>query len=72
MYAGLSTLEMEAADNLGEDWEEMLDQCARELAAFKERGLPPPSWARRSINLRKVPLRSLRPNEFTRFSPAII
>lgn len=45
MDAGLSTLEMEAADNLGEDWEEMLDQRARELAAFKERGLPPPSWA---------------------------
>uniref|UniRef100_A0A3B0MPW5 Phage portal protein, lambda family n=1 Tax=Arsenophonus endosymbiont of Trialeurodes vaporariorum TaxID=235567 RepID=A0A3B0MPW5_9GAMM len=39
MDAGLSTLEMEADDNLGEDWEEMLDQRARELAAFKERGI---------------------------------
>ncbi|HHQ6627781.1 MULTISPECIES: phage portal protein [Serratia] len=45
MDAGLSTLEMEAAENAGEDWEEMLDQRQREIAAFKERGLPLPSWA---------------------------
>ncbi|OWO82443.1 phage portal protein [Photorhabdus luminescens] len=45
MDAGLSTLEMEAAENAGEDWEEMLDQRKRELDAFKERGLTPPSWA---------------------------
>ena len=38
MDAGLSTLEMESAENAGEDWEEMLDQRAREIAAFKERG----------------------------------
>lgn len=27
------------------EWEELLDQRARELEAFKERGLPVPSWA---------------------------
>ncbi len=45
MDAGLSTLEMEAAENVGEDWEELLDQRQREVEAFKARGLPPPSWA---------------------------
>lgn len=45
MDAGLSTLEQECAENSGEDWEENLDQRARELAAYKERGLTPPSWA---------------------------
>lgn len=45
MNAGLSTLEMEAAENAGEDWEEMLDQRAREIEAFKERGIPLPEWA---------------------------
>lgn len=45
MDAGLSTLEAEAAENVGADWEEILDQRARELQAFKERGLTPPSWA---------------------------
>ncbi|WP_438834686.1 phage portal protein [Citrobacter braakii] len=45
MNAGLSTLEMEAAENAGEDWEEMLDQRAREIDAFKERGIPLPEWA---------------------------
>lgn len=49
MDAGLSTLEMEAAENAGEDWEEMLDQRQREIAAFKERGLPLPSWAQAEI-----------------------
>ncbi|WP_440496079.1 phage portal protein, partial [Serratia sarumanii] len=49
MDAGLSTLEMESAENAGEDWEEMLDQRAREIAAFKERGLPVPSWAQAEI-----------------------
>jgi lambda family phage portal protein len=44
MEAGLSTLEMECADQ-DLDWEENLDQRARELAAFKARGLEPPaSW----------------------------
>ncbi|QTL41011.1 phage portal protein [Xenorhabdus budapestensis] len=45
MNAGLSTLEMEAAENAGEDWEEMLDERAREIEAFKERGIPLPEWA---------------------------
>lgn len=43
--AGISTLEMEVAENVGEDWEELLDQRAREIEACKERGLPLPSWA---------------------------
>lgn len=44
MEAGLSTLEQESADqNL--DWEETLDQRAREIEGFKRRGLEPPaSW----------------------------
>lgn len=45
MDAGLSTLENEAAENAGEDWEEILDQRQREMEAFKERGLTPPTWA---------------------------
>lgn len=45
MDSGLSTLEQECADNSGEDWEDNLDQRARELEAYKERGLTPPSWA---------------------------
>lgn len=45
MEAGLSTLEDEAAENGGADWEEVIDQRAREVAAFKARGLTPPSWA---------------------------
>ncbi|EKS67890.1 MULTISPECIES: phage portal protein [Caballeronia] len=32
MDAGLSTLEMECAESVGEDWEDMLDQRKRELA----------------------------------------
>ncbi len=45
MDAGLSTLENEAAENAGEDWEDMLDQRAREVEGFKRRNLPPPTWA---------------------------
>ena len=45
MESGMSTLEMEVSENVGEDWEELLDQRARELEAIKERGLPVPSWA---------------------------
>jgi lambda family phage portal protein len=45
MDSGLSTLEQECAENGGEDWEENLDQRARELEAYKERGLPVPTWA---------------------------
>ncbi|MBV6817780.1 phage portal protein [Rahnella sp. PD12R] len=44
MDSGMSTLEMEVSENVGEDWEELLDQRAREVEAFKERGLPVPSW----------------------------
>lgn len=40
---------MEAAENAGEDWEEMLDQRKREIDAFKERGLPLPTWAQAEI-----------------------
>lgn len=49
MEAGLSTLEMETAENAGEDWEEVLDQREREVAAYKERGLTPPSWAQTEV-----------------------
>lgn len=42
--AGLSTLEMELAENAGEDWEEILDQRQSEIRACQERGIPLPSW----------------------------
>lgn len=45
MDAGLSTLENESADLAGEDWEETLDQRAREIKGFRDRGLEPPTWA---------------------------
>lgn len=45
MDAGLSTLEEEASENAGADWEEILDQRAREVEKFKELGLPVPTWA---------------------------
>lgn len=45
MEAGFSTLEMEVAENMGEDWEELVDQRSYELQRFEELGLPPPSWA---------------------------
>ncbi|EHR8986892.1 phage portal protein [Escherichia coli] len=44
MESGLSTLESEVSENAGEDWEDVLDQRAREEQAFRERGLTPPSW----------------------------
>jgi lambda family phage portal protein len=44
MDAGLSTLEAECAEQ-GLDYEEVLDQRAREIEAFKERGIPVPTWA---------------------------
>lgn len=44
MDSGMSTLEMEVSENVGEDWEELLDQRAREVEAFRERGLTVPSW----------------------------
>ncbi len=45
MDAGLSTLESEVAENVGEDWEEILEQRKIELERFRELGLPVPSWA---------------------------
>jgi lambda family phage portal protein len=49
MDAALSTLEEECAENTGQDWEEVLDQRAREIQAFKDRGMDPPSWAAMNI-----------------------
>jgi lambda family phage portal protein len=43
MDAGLSTLQRECAEQ-GLDYEEVIDQRAREIAMFKEKGLPPPNW----------------------------
>jgi capsid protein len=45
MEAGFSTLEMEVAENMGEDWEEMVDQRKYEIQRFEELGIPVPSWA---------------------------
>jgi len=42
--AGLSTLEMEIAENVGEDYIEILDQRQSEIRACQERGIPLPSW----------------------------
>lgn len=44
MDAGISTGEMETADQ-GGDFEENLDQRAREIEMMKERGIPLPKWA---------------------------
>ena len=64
MDAGLSTLEMESAENAGEDWEEMLDQRAREIAAFKERGSRFRAGHRlKSWHLKQLEIR--RQSEFT-------
>ena len=45
IYAGLTTLEIEAAENSGLDLDEVLDQRAEEIQMFKDRGLEPPSWS---------------------------
>lgn len=45
MEAGLSTLDHEAAEHVGADYEDILDQRAIEIAAFKARGLDLPTWA---------------------------
>ncbi|SLN77583.1 phage portal protein [Oceanibacterium hippocampi] len=45
MDAGLSTLEHEAAELTGADWEEILEQQAREQARRRELGLLEPTWA---------------------------
>ncbi|MCW0353953.1 phage portal protein [Pantoea ananatis] len=47
--AGISTLELEVAENVGEDWEEIMDQRKREIDACVERGLPLPSWAQADV-----------------------
>ncbi|SUY95328.1 phage portal protein [Citrobacter freundii] len=38
-------LKLSALKNVGEDWEDLLDQRQREIQALKERGLPLPPWA---------------------------
>ena len=43
MDAGMSTLQRECAEQ-GLDYEEVIDQRAREYQQFKERGLPMPNW----------------------------
>jgi lambda family phage portal protein len=43
MDAGVSTLQQEASEQ-GHDWEELLDQRARERARMKELGVPFPEW----------------------------
>ncbi|WP_392563212.1 phage portal protein (plasmid) [Orbus sturtevantii] len=42
MQNGLSTLEIEVAENVGEDYLELLDQIQLEKEAFESRGLTPP------------------------------
>jgi len=44
MDAGMSTLENEAAENVGEDYELLLEQRALERAKFIKLGLPLPEW----------------------------
>jgi len=44
MDAGMSTLEMEAAENVGEDYEILLEQRALERKKFVRLGLPLPEW----------------------------
>lgn len=43
MDAGLSTLQRECAEQ-GLDYEEVIEQRAREVRLFVEKGLPPPNW----------------------------
>lgn len=53
MDAGLTTLQAEAAESSGEDYEDILDQRAREIDGFKRRGLDVPTWA--NMNAEPVP-----------------
>lgn len=53
MQAGLSTLEAECAEQ-GADWEEVLQQQARENALRRELGLPIPDFARLSADATKI------------------
>ncbi|WP_434803294.1 phage portal protein [Pantoea stewartii] len=43
--AGMSTLEMETNENVGEDYELLLEQRAVEIAQMRRLGLPLPEWA---------------------------
>lgn len=52
MDAGLSTLEHEASEHAGEDWEDILDQRQVEVRAFEARGLPTPTWAGMNADVR--------------------
>lgn len=44
MDAGLSTLEIESAENSGTDWEEIINQRKIEVDRFRKLGLPLPEW----------------------------
>jgi len=45
MASGLSTLETEIAENVGEDWEDYLDQRKLEIQRVSDLGLPPLDWS---------------------------
>ncbi|PWI82156.1 phage portal protein, partial [Enterobacter sp. CGMCC 5087] len=47
--AGISTMEQEVAESMGADWEEIVDQRSFEINYFKEKGMPPPSWAQANV-----------------------
>lgn len=55
--AGFSTMEEECASQ-GMDWEENLDQRAREIERFKELGLPLPQWAGPVVKTQGAPAQS--------------
>lgn len=55
--AGFSTLEEECAAQ-GFDWEENLEQRAREIEKFKEFDMPPPQWSGVVVASRGVPAQS--------------
>lgn len=55
--AGFSTMEEECASQ-GMDWEENIDQRAREIARFKELGLPLPQWAGPVVKTQGAPAQS--------------
>ncbi len=67
MEAGFSTLEMEVAENMGEDWEEMVDQRKYEIQRFEELGIPVPSWAQ-AEGFAPTQQINRRPSEFTSLS----
>lgn len=55
LAAGLSTLEDEVAENEGRDYEEILDQQARERQAFIDRGLPVPDYGAIKPSVKQAP-----------------